>query len=108
MEKTEFPYKNFHTIGEVAQHFGINESKLRFWEKKFPELSPKRTQKGTRKYAEKDIEQIKLILHLTQEQSFKLKGANEILKDPQAASTLEVIEKLKQIKNTLLEIKANL
>lgn len=110
METTNFPYKMYHSIGEVARHFGVNESKLRFWEKKFTELSPKRTEKGTRKYSHKDIEQIKIIMHLTQNKGHNLKSTDQILKEnPQkVASTLEVIEKLNQIKATLLEIKTNL
>ena len=42
--------KFYFSIGEVAQLFGLNESTLRFWEKEFDEISPRKTKKGTRYY----------------------------------------------------------
>ena len=59
--------KLYFSIGEVAQQFGLNESTLRFWEKEFDEISPRKTKKGTRYYRQEDIEQIRLIHHLVKE-----------------------------------------
>ena len=48
----EVPYKKrYYSIGELAKSFNVNPSKIRFWEKEFDILSPKKSQKGTRRYS---------------------------------------------------------
>ena len=64
--------KFYFSIGEVAQLFGLNESTLRFWEKEFDEISPRKTKKGTRYYRQEDIEQIRLIYHLVKERGMTI------------------------------------
>ena len=32
--------KRYYSIGELAEAFGVNTSKIRFWEKEFDFLSP--------------------------------------------------------------------
>ena len=73
--------KFYFSIGEVAQLFGLNESTLRFWEKEFDEISPRKTKKGTRYYRQEDIEQIRLIYHLVKERGMTLSGARRKLKE---------------------------
>ncbi|MCB0813473.1 MAG: MerR family transcriptional regulator, partial [Flavobacteriales bacterium] len=84
------PYKErpveklYHTIGEVADHFGVNTSLLRYWEKEFRELRPKRTNKGDRLYTKADIERIAKIHHLVKEKGFTIQGAKEALRTKEA------------------------
>ena len=59
--------KLYYSISEVAQMFDVNESLLRFWEKEFPQLSPKKGSRGVRQYRKEDIETVKLIYHLVKE-----------------------------------------
>jgi DNA-binding transcriptional MerR regulator len=40
--------KLYYSISEVAQMFDINESALRFWEKEFDMINPRKNEKGTR------------------------------------------------------------
>lgn len=40
--------KLYFSISEVAQMFDVNESTLRFWEKEFDIINPRKTSKGTR------------------------------------------------------------
>jgi DNA-binding transcriptional MerR regulator len=40
----------FYSIQEVADHFAVNVSLLRFWEKEFENINPKKTAGGTRHY----------------------------------------------------------
>ena len=76
------PYKKlYYSIGEVADIFGVNTSKIRFWEKEFEILSPKKSPKGTRRYTDKDIENIRQIYHLVEEQGHTLEGAKLKLKE---------------------------
>ena len=44
------PEKRYYSIGEVAKAFDVNPSLLRFWEKEFEEIKPKKKQSGNRKY----------------------------------------------------------
>ena len=38
--------KLYFSISEVAQMFDVNESTLRFWEKEFDIINPRKTSKG--------------------------------------------------------------
>ena len=46
--------KLYFSISEVAQMFDVNESTLRFWEKEFDQIRPRKTGKGTRSYRQED------------------------------------------------------
>ena len=73
--------KLYYSISEVAKMFDVNESLLRFWEKEFPIIKPKKNAKGTRQYRKEDIENIRLIYHLVKEKGMTLLGARQKLKD---------------------------
>ena len=45
--------KLYFSISEVAQMFDVNESTLRFWEKEFDQIRPRKTGKGTRSIGRK-------------------------------------------------------
>ena len=64
--------KLYYSISEVAEMFDVNESLLRFWEKEFPQIKPRKTSGGTRQYRKEDIETIKLIYHLVKEKGMTL------------------------------------
>lgn len=103
MEKSD---KLFYNIGEVAEMFGVNTSLIRFWEKEFTIIKPKKNAKGNRLFTQRDIENFHLIYHLVKEQGLTLKGAKKKLKDNKddTENNFEVIEKLKDIKTTLTEM----
>ncbi len=107
---TELPEKRYYGIGEVAKAFGVNTSLIRFWEKEFDVLQPKKNAKGNRKFTPNDIQNLKLIYHLVKERGFTLDGAKMRLKQERKRTleTFEVIEKLQKVKSELLEIKKNL
>jgi len=98
--------KLFYSISEVAALFGVNQSNLRFWEKEFKQLSPKRNPKGTRFYSPDDIQIIKQIIYLVNEQKLTLDGAKRKMsqKKDAVAKQQEVVERLKQIRTELLGI----
>lgn len=99
--------KLYFTIKEVAQHFGVNESLLRFWETEFKEINPKKTPTGVRQYTRDDIEKIELIYSLVKEKGMTLEGARQTLKIRKDDETrrLEVIHKLEGIKKELNDLK---
>ena len=65
MLNTDKELKLYYSISEVARMFDVNESLLRFWEKEFPLLRPKKGGRGIRQYRKEDIETVKLIYHLS-------------------------------------------
>ncbi|MCE2815566.1 MAG: MerR family transcriptional regulator [Cryomorphaceae bacterium] len=74
MIPTEFT-KRYYSIGEAAALFELKTSTLRFWEKEFPELQPKKAESGARKYTAKDMEKLRQIYFLVKERGFTLEGA---------------------------------
>lgn len=95
--------KLYYSIAEVADMFKINQSHLRFWEKEFKQLNPKRNEKGTRFYTKEDIQIIKQIFFLVNEQNLTLEGAKKKLgqKKDQISKQQEVTERLKAVKKEL-------
>ena len=106
----DLPEKRYYGIGEVAQAFGVNTSLIRFWEKEFDVLQPKKNAKGNRKFTPQDIKNLQLIYHLVKERGFTLEGAKIHLKEDKhkTLSNFEVIEKLQKVKAELIKIKEQL
>lgn len=106
----ELPEKRYYSIGEVAKAFGVNTSLIRFWEKEFDALKPKKNAKGNRKFTPEDIKNLKFIYHLVKERGFTLEGAKTHLREEkkETLSNFEIISKLEQVKNELLKIKQHL
>nr|WP_321231274.1 MerR family transcriptional regulator [uncultured Psychroserpens sp.] len=104
------PEKRYYGIGEVAKAFDVNTSLIRFWEKEFDVLKPKKNAKGNRKFTPEDIKNLKFIYHLVKERGFTLEGAKTHLKEgkKQSLDTFEIIEKLEGIKAQLNKIKSQL
>lgn len=106
----ELPEKRYYGIGEVAKAFGVNTSLIRFWEKEFDALKPKKNAKGNRKFTPEDIKNLKLIFHLVKERGFTLDGAKTHLKEnrKKTLDNFEIIAKLERIKAELTKIKEQL
>ena len=100
----------YYSIGEVAEMFGVSTSLVRFWEKEFDILKPKKNKKGDRFFTQKDVENLKVIYHLVKERGFTLKGAQKKLKENKDStiSRVQVIQSLQKLKDFLSEIKKDL
>lgn len=103
-------YKIYYSIGEVAEMLGVNDTLLRFWEREFPQISPKKGGRGVRQYTKDDIETIKVIYNLVKVRGLRLEAAREALRknkegEVQAA---EVIDRLRNIRAQLVEMRAAL
>lgn len=107
------PYKDqqveklFYTIGEVAAMFNVNTSLIRFWEREFDIIKPKKNKKGNRLFTREDIDNFHIIYHLVKERGMTLKGAQKKLKENRedTVNNLEIIKSLNDIKKMLLDIK---
>ena len=106
----DLPEKRYYGIGEVAKAFNVNTSLIRFWEKEFDALKPKKNAKGNRKFTPEDIKNLKLIYHLVKERGFTLDGAKIHLKEgkKETLNNFEIISKLEDVKNQLKKIKEHL
>lgn len=104
------PSKLFFTIGEVADMFEVNTSLIRFWEKEFAIIKPKKNAKGNRLFTPDDIKNFQIIHHLVKEQGLTLKGAQKKLADNKEGTlkSVEIIKKLTRIKSKLQNIQEHL
>ena len=109
-ENKETNEKIYYSIGEVSKIIGISTSKIRFWEKEFDSIKPKKNKKGNRIFNKKELNKLKLIHHLLKEKKYTIDGAKKKMrKNPEKTATHQkVIENLKKIKAELIEIRKNL
>ena len=101
------PEKLYYSIGEVAQLLGESTSLVRFWTDSFSQfVRPARNAKGNRKYTQKDIDNLRIIHHLVKDRKMTLEGAAARMKGNKEGldNKAEVVERLKGIKEMLLEI----
>jgi len=99
--------KLFYSIGEVAKMFNVNTSLIRFWEKEFDIIKPKKNKKGNRLFTQADVDHFHIIYHLVKERGFTLQGAKAKLKEnkDETIDNIEVVKTLQNLKNFLLDIK---
>ena len=97
-------------MGEVAAMFDVNQSLLRFYEKEFPILRPKKNKKGNRLFTGEDIENLKIIFNLIRDKGYTLNGAKDYLRNNtgDVKDTQRVIDSLENIKKFLLEVRDQL
>jgi len=102
--------KLYYSIGEVAKMFDVNESLLRYWEKEFPFISPKKAGGNIRQYRKEDIENIRLVYQLGKEKGTTLQGARQKLKMNREATvrTTEILDRLKLIREELVSMRKEL
>ncbi|SDW38271.1 DNA-binding transcriptional regulator, MerR family [Lutibacter oricola] len=103
----DLPEKRYYKIGEVAKAFGVNTSHIRFWEKEFDILKPKKNKKGNRLFTQEDVKNLQLIYHLVKEKGFTLEGAKTKMKEgfKTTKSNHDMITRLERIKAELIKIK---
>lgn len=110
------PYKEtkiekvYYTIGEVAEMFGVNTSLIRFWEKEFDIIKPKKNKKGNRLFTKQDIDNFHIIYNLVKERGLTLKGAQQKMKDNKddSVQNFEVVKILKNIRAMLVDVRDNI
>lgn len=95
--------KLYYSIREVADMFNINQSNLRFWEKEFKQLKPRRNDKGTRFYTKENIRTVKTIIYLIEEQKLTLEGVRMRLNEKK-----NVVEKQQEVVERLTKVRAEL
>ena len=104
--KEKITKKLFYKIGEVAKMFEVNVSLIRFWEKEFDILKPKKNNKGNRLFTKKDVDNLTIIYHLVKERGFTLEGAKQKLKENKSDTidNIKIVNHLKNIRGFLVKL----
>jgi len=102
--------KRYYTMGEVTEMFDVNASQIRFYEKEFDILQPKKNKKGNRLFTPEDVENLKIIFHLVKDKGYTLQGAKDHLKNnkSEVKENQKVIDSLERLKTFLLQVKEQL
>ncbi len=110
------PYKEpkveklYYTIGEVSSMFNVNASLIRFWEKEFEIIKPKKNKKGNRLFTKEDIENFQIIFHLVKERGMTLSGVKKKMKENKddTMHNFEIVQSLNNIKKMLIDIRGSM
>ena len=102
--------RKYYSIGEVAKLLNVSTSLIRFWEKNFSSLQPRKNEQGARRYTRADIAQLSKIHQLVKKQGYTLKGAKEAIKrdSNKLKSNTEIIHALKLLKEFLVSLRENM
>ena len=103
-------YKIYYSIGEIAKLLKVNNSLIRFWEKEFDIIKPKKNSRGNRIFTKNDVSNLQLIYHLLKEKKYTIKGAKKKIRDNKdgVKKNFEVIQNLQNIRQKLAEIRDQL
>ena len=102
--------KIYYSIGEIAKSLNVNNSLIRFWEKEFEIIKPKKNSRGNRIFTKKDFNNISLIYHLLKEKKYTIEGAKKRLRENKEGleKTYEIVKHLKKVRSQLVEIREEL
>ena len=101
------PEKVYYSIAEVSEMTGVSLPTLRYWEKEIEQLQPKTNGHQTRFYTPDDIELIRKIKNLREEQHLSLKAIQNLLNNdrPQIDRRQRIIDRLTKIRQELVELR---
>lgn len=103
--------KKYFTIGEVASDLGVATSLVRFWEREFAIIKPKKNRKGNRQFTQQDLKNVRFIYHLVKEKGYTLQGARDFLDSngtEKAKSKIQPIESLQRVRSFLIALRQEL
>lgn len=98
--------KQFYRIQEVAAIIGVAPSALRYWEKEFPDIAPRRGLSNIRYYTPADIEKLRMIYYLVKVKGLKLEAAKEQMRVNRSnvSHEMEVINRLEGVKQEMRQL----
>lgn len=102
--------KKYYSISEVAEQFGVAESLLRYWEKEFPNIAPRKSGRNVRQYTTEDIEEVRVVYNLLKVRGMKIAAARETLRKNKRGTmdSSDIISRLQSVRSELMEIKKEL
>jgi DNA-binding transcriptional MerR regulator len=113
LKKNSVNNKLYYSISEVANITDTKAYVLRFWEKEFPTLRPRKNRGGNRIYQQREIDLINRIRTLLYEEGYTIEGARQRLKNQKvsesraesAKSDGSLRAKIREIKKDLKELR---
>lgn len=108
--KPDKTLKKYFSIGEVAKMFDVTETLLRYWEKEFPTIQPRKSGRNVRQYTQEDIDEIRVIHNMVKVRGMKLAAARGAIAKNRSKedSTTELMNRLQEIRAELAGIKKEL
>lgn len=102
--------KRYYTIGEVAEKLNVNTSLIRYWERQFQSLQPRKNRKGHRLFTRYDVDQLRYIYFLVKERHYSLQYAQQMLEKPDSSDqeAFRLAEQLKALRQFLVDLRQNL
>lgn len=95
--------KSYYKIREVAEYLDVPQSTLRFWEKEFPEVQPRRSSGNQRFYTPSDIETLQIIQYMLHVKGMKVEAVKEQMKHNKknVSKKLTILNKLTKVRGDL-------
>ncbi len=102
--------KQFYSIAEVSEMFSLPASLLRYWEKEFPTIHPRKSSNGQRLYTKEDIEEIRLVYDLVKGRNMKLAAARELITQNRegAKNSSDLLQRMLSVREQLIALKKEL
>jgi len=102
--------KMYYSMGEVTKMFNVNASQIRFYEREFDIIKPKKTKKGNRLFRPEDISNLKIIFSLVKDKGYTLQGARDYIKSnkKEVQENQNIIDSLEKIKAFLIDVRSSL
>ena len=95
--------RSYYKMREAEEIIGVPQSTLRYWEKEFPELKPRRSASNQRTYSPADLEMLQIIHYLLHIKGLKIEAAKEQLRinRKNISKKLKIVDKLKEVREDL-------
>lgn len=102
--------KKYYSISEVAKIFSVTETLLRYWEKCFPTIAPRKCGRNVRQYCAEDIEEIRVVYNLVKVRGMRITAAREALEKNRegVTNTARIMDRLQRIRAELAAMRKEL
>ena len=99
--------KMYHAIGEVSRMLNVPVPTIRYWEKEFDVIRPKKNKKGDRYFTNDDLKVLRLVHHMVKERGMTIEGARRALRADykSAEDRHQAIASLKFLREFLVSLK---
>lgn len=85
-DASKLPDKLYYRIGEVASLVGVEPHVLRYWEREFRTIRPRKSARGQRVYSRRDVETLMRVRELLYSEGFTIAGARRRLQQERSGN----------------------
>ncbi len=93
-----------YSIGEVGKLLNLKPYIVRYWEREFPFVKPKRSLTGRRVYTEREIQLLFRLKYLLHEKRLTLEGAKQTIWEEIAGQKVDMKLAVQEIRGELLDL----